>query len=82
MSVAEAAHRPAHAGRVVKLWLGFLIVIAAGIALAWYGAGKLRPEVSETGLEFRTMKDGTGDPIRSRSSWPACSRASPKRWRR
>lgn len=64
MSVAEAAHRSAHAGRVVKLWLGFLIVIAAGIGLAWYGAGKLRPEVSETGLEFRTMKDGTGDPIR------------------
>jgi hypothetical protein len=64
MSVAEAAHRPAHAGRVVKLWLGFLIVVAAGIALAWYGAGKLRPEVSETGLEFRTMKAGTGDPIR------------------
>ena len=64
MSVAEAAHRSAHAGRVVKLWLGFLIVIAAGIGLAWYGAGKLRPEVSETGLEFRTMKDGTSDPIR------------------
>ena len=64
MSVAEAAHRPAHTGRTVKLWLGFLIVIAAGIGLAWLGAGKLRPEVSETGLEFRTMKAGTGAPIR------------------
>jgi len=47
----------------VKLWLGFLIIIAAAIGLAWAGAGKLRPEVSETGLEFRTMKAGTGEPI-------------------
>jgi FKBP-type peptidyl-prolyl cis-trans isomerase FkpA len=63
MSVAEAAHRPANTGRAVKLWLGFLIVIAAAIALAWYGAGSLRPEVSDTGLEFRTIKSGTGQPI-------------------
>ena len=31
MSTAEAAHRPAHRGRTVKLWLAFLILIAAGI---------------------------------------------------
>jgi len=60
---AEAAQRPASTGRTVKLWLGFLIIIAAAIGLAWMGAGKLRPEVSETGLEFRTMKAGTGAPI-------------------
>ena len=63
MSSAEAASRPASTGRTVKLWLGFLIIIAAAIGLAWAGAGKLRPEVSETGLEFRTMKAGTGEPI-------------------
>ena len=63
MSSAEAASRPASTGRTVKLWLGFLIIIAAAIGLAWIGAGKLRPEVSETGLEFRTMKAGTGEPI-------------------
>ena len=63
MSVAEAAHRPANSGRTVKLWLGFLIVIAAALGLAWIGAGSLRPEVSGTGLEFRTVKAGTGDPI-------------------
>ena len=63
MSVAEAAKRPANSGRAVKLWLGFLIVIAAGIGLAWLGAGKLRPQVSDTGLEFRAMKDGSGQPI-------------------
>jgi hypothetical protein len=64
VSVAEAAHRPARTGRTVKLWLGFLIVIAAGIGLAWLGAGSLRPEVSDTGLAFRATKAGTGEPIR------------------
>jgi hypothetical protein len=63
MSVAEAAHRPAATGRAVKLWLAFLLVIAAGIGLAWIGAGSLRPEVSATGLQFRTIKAGTGEAI-------------------
>ena len=63
MSVAEAAHRPAERGRAVALWLGFLLVIAAGIGLAWIGAGSLRPVVTESGLQFRTVKAGNGDPI-------------------
>ena len=63
MSVAEAAHRPRKIGRAVKLWLGFLLVIAAGIGLAWFGAGSLRPEISSSGLEFREVKGGTGQPI-------------------
>jgi hypothetical protein len=63
VSVAEAAHRPAHRGRAVALWLGFLLIIAAGIGLAWIGAGSLRPEVSSSGLEFRTVKAGKGEPI-------------------
>ena len=63
MSVAEAAHRPANTGRAVKLWLAFLIIIAAGIGLAWYGAGSLRPDVSSSGLQFRTVKAGSGEPI-------------------
>ena len=63
MSVAEAAHRPDRRGRAIALWLGFLLVIAAGIALAWVGAGSLRPVVTQSGLEFRTVKAGTGEPI-------------------
>jgi len=63
VSVAEAAHRPRNRGRAIKLWLAFLAVIAAGVALAWIGAGSLRPEVTRTGLEFRTIKDGSGEPI-------------------
>jgi len=45
------------------LWLAFLIVIAAGIGLAWIGAGSLRPIVTESGLQFRTIKAGKGEPI-------------------
>jgi hypothetical protein len=63
VSVAEAAHRPAHSGRAVALWLGFLLIIAAGIGLAWYGAGSLRPTVTQSGLQFRTIKAGKGEPI-------------------
>ena len=63
MSAAEAVHRPDHRGRAVSLWLGFIIVIAAGIALAWFGAGSLRPIVTASGLQFRTIHAGKGDPI-------------------
>ena len=63
MSVAEAAHRPAKTGRVAALWLAFILIIATGIGLAWLGAGSLRPTVTESGLQFRTIKVGSGDPI-------------------
>jgi FKBP-type peptidyl-prolyl cis-trans isomerase FkpA len=63
VSVAEAAHRPAGTGRAVALWLAFLLVIAAGIGLAWVGAGSLRPTISASGLQFRTVKAGHGEPI-------------------
>ena len=64
MPAVVAADRLAtSSGRTMRLWLGFLIIIAAGIGLAWFGAGSLRPEVSATGLEFRTVQAGTGAPI-------------------
>ena len=63
MSVAEAAHRPDHRARGTVLWIGFLILIAAGGALAWVGAGSLRPIVTPSGLQFRTIKAGKGEPI-------------------
>src|SRR5258705_7341849 len=63
MPAAEAVQRPASSGRAVRLWLGFIVIIAAGIALAWFGAGSFRPQVSSSGLEFRTLQAGTGAPI-------------------
>jgi hypothetical protein len=49
--------------RGAKLWAGFFVLVAAAIALAWFGAGGLRPTVTSTGLEFREVKAGTGDVI-------------------
>ncbi|MFL6733031.1 MAG: FKBP-type peptidyl-prolyl cis-trans isomerase, partial [Sphingomicrobium sp.] len=63
MSVAEAAHRPANSGRAAALWLAFLLIIAAGVGLAWIGAGSLRPVVTQSGLQFRAIKGGKGEPI-------------------
>ena len=63
MSAAESAQRPDRSGRAIALWIGFLILIAAGIGLAWLGAGSLRPTVTQSGLEFRALKTGSGEPI-------------------
>jgi hypothetical protein len=63
VSVAEAAHRPARSGRTPALWIAFILLIAAAVGLAWVGAGSLRPEVTSSGLQFRTIKAGKGDPI-------------------
>jgi len=59
VSVAEAAHRPDHRGRAVALWLGFLIVIAAGVALAWLGAHSVRQRT----VQVETVKPGAGPAI-------------------
>jgi hypothetical protein len=63
MSAAESAHRPDRRGKAVALWIGFLVLIGAGIGLAWIGAGSLRPVVTQSGLEFRALKSGSGEPI-------------------
>jgi FKBP-type peptidyl-prolyl isomerase-like protein len=61
MSVAEAAHRPAHTGRAVRLWLAFLIIIAAGIGLAWIGAHSVRGRT----VQVETVRPGTGPLVTS-----------------
>ena len=63
MSASSTAHPVSGGGRPIVLWPAFLLIIAAGIGLAWYGAGSLRPEVTASGLQFRTIKAGTGEPI-------------------
>ena len=63
MSASTTAHPVSGGGRPIILWLAFLLIIAAGIGLAWVGAGSLRPEITSSGLQFRTAKAGTGDPI-------------------
>ena len=47
MSVSEAAKRPEHRGRTLRLLIAFLLVITAGIGLAWAGTNPLRGETTE-----------------------------------
>ena len=61
MSVAEAAHRPAHSGRAVALWLGLILVIAAGVALAWLGAHSVRQRT----VQVETIQPGHGPTVTS-----------------
>ena len=59
MSVAEAAHRPARTGRGAKLWLGFILVIAAGLGLAWLGVQSVNRRV----VQVETVQAGSGPRI-------------------
>ena len=59
MSVAEAAHRPANRGTVVRLWFGLLLLIGAGIALAWFGAQSVRAKT----VQVETIQPGSGPTI-------------------
>ena len=60
MSVSTLAHPPGHSRSRAKFWLGILLLVALGIALAWLGAGSLRGETTASGLGFRTVEEGTG----------------------
>ena len=60
MSVSTLAHPTSHRKPQAKFWLGILLVIAAGVGLAWLGAGSLRGETTSSGLGFRTVQAGTG----------------------
>jgi FKBP-type peptidyl-prolyl cis-trans isomerase FkpA len=59
MSVAEAAHRPAHTAPALRLWLAFLLIIAAGLALAWFGVQSLKQRV----VQVDTVRAGSGPAI-------------------
>ena len=60
MSVSTLAHPESRRPSRAKFWLGILLVVAAGIGLAWLGAGSLRGETTASGLGFRTVEEGTG----------------------
>lgn len=61
MPAESAAPARARRGRTgLKLWLGLLALVAAGVALAWLGAGSMRGEATASGLVFRTVQAGSG----------------------
>ena len=63
MSVSTTAH-PQRTRGMRRLSLAILLLIAAGVALAWFGAGSLRGQSTASGLQFRTVTAGSGAAIK------------------
>jgi FKBP-type peptidyl-prolyl cis-trans isomerase FkpA len=64
MSASEIIQGPERPALAAKLWIGLALLIAAGVALAWFGAGSLRGETTATGVQLRTVHTGTGPDIK------------------
>lgn len=60
MSVTQVPIRPVAKATRTRALLGFVLVIVAGVLLAWFGAGQLRGETTASGLKFRTIQKGEG----------------------
>lgn len=54
MSVSQVPLRPLKRGSLVKLWFGILALVAAGLLLAWAGAGQ------SAGVRVKTLAPGSG----------------------
>jgi FKBP-type peptidyl-prolyl cis-trans isomerase FkpA len=63
MSASTLSHPPRHAAALTKFWLALALLVAAGVALAWFGAGGMRGETTESGLVIRTVEEGSGPVI-------------------
>ena len=63
MSAAQSTGSPANRGGSAKLWLVLFLIFVAAIALAWLGAGSLRGQTTTSGLQFRTIEEGSGPQI-------------------
>ena len=63
MSATQVPIRPVARATRLRLAFGLILLILAGAALAFAGAGQMRPEVKPSGLEIRTIKAGEGDLI-------------------
>jgi FKBP-type peptidyl-prolyl cis-trans isomerase FkpA len=56
-TVTQVPLRPLKRGALAKLWLGILLLIAAGLLLAWAGAGQT------AGVRVKTLEAGSGPVI-------------------
>jgi len=60
MSVTAVPIRPVAKATRTRALIGFVLVLLAGVLLAWFGAGQLRGETTPSGLQFRTVQKGEG----------------------
>ncbi|MFC7536003.1 FKBP-type peptidyl-prolyl cis-trans isomerase [Sphingomonas sp. GCM10030256] len=60
MTVTQVPIRPVAKATRLRLLAGLVVLMAAGAGLAWAGTSPLRPEVTATGVQFRTVQAGEG----------------------
>jgi FKBP-type peptidyl-prolyl cis-trans isomerase FkpA len=60
MSATQVPFRPVARATRLRLAFGLLLLVLSGAAMAWFGAGQMRPEVKQSGLEIRTIAAGEG----------------------
>ena len=63
MSVTQVPLRPIARGSLTKLWLAIALLVIAAFALARFGTAPFKAETTASGIEFRTLKAGSGPMI-------------------
>jgi FKBP-type peptidyl-prolyl cis-trans isomerase FkpA len=63
MSLSTLAHPPRHKGALASFWLAVLLLVGAGIGLAWLGTSHMRGDTTASGLVIRTVEPGSGPQI-------------------
>jgi FKBP-type peptidyl-prolyl cis-trans isomerase FkpA len=60
MSVTAVPLRPVKKGSVLKLWIALALLALVGAAAAWVGTRNQVWTTTASGLQIRTIKEGTG----------------------
>jgi FKBP-type peptidyl-prolyl cis-trans isomerase FkpA len=60
MSATQVPFRPVAKATRVRLFVGLAALTLSGAGLAWFGAGQMRPEITQSGLQIRTVATGEG----------------------
>ena len=60
MSATQVPFRPVAKATRIRTFAGLVLLVLAGLLLAWFGAGALRGETTASGLQFRTVQAGEG----------------------
>jgi len=59
-AVTAVPIRPIARGSVLKLWVALILLLAAGLGLAWLGTAPLQRITTASGLQYQVLKAGTG----------------------